>query len=294
MMHELLASFRALTLFTALACALGCNLGEDLGVPELDGYNYSTSCRSNSDLDACDSCCDGIGGDRALVNRGNCGCGVSDNSTDVCDGTASFAACNTCCQDSGYGSTSAFSSGSSGNICTCFRTAPLGGGTSPLPDGGTAEMGTPVGSGDWPRNVNATGWRFDTEGSAQPMEHGVRRAGGGFEFTYQADDASRYAAAPHSAAYVIANIDVPEAGTYNFAYSVSGNHGDSESSLELRFIGTETVTVADDENVAGAFERSGRVTVTVAAGQRFSIRVGGGTESGGISGEYSVNDFRRL
>lgn len=285
-------------IFLALVTVFGCNLGEGF-VPDTDGYNFNTACRDNSDLDACDTCCEGIGGNRAFIDRSRCGCGVQEDDTDVCDGATSFEACNSCCQDRGYDNVSSFSSGSSGDICTCFRTVPVGGGgdldlgSSPV-DGGTEPTGTPVGSGEWPRNVNGTDWRFETEGAAQSMDHTVRRAGGGFEFTYEAADASRFPAAPHSAAYVIANIDVPESGTYDFAYSVSGDHGASDSSFELRFIGAETVTIADDESVAGSFERSGRATLSVAGGGRFSIRIGGGTTSGGISGSYAINDFRRL
>lgn len=283
----------------ALVAVGGCDLGGGL-VPSTAGYNFDTSCRGNSELEACDSCCEGIGGDRAFIDGDTCGCGVSVTDTAVCDTTTTFSECSGCCEEAGFGSSSRFSEGSAGRVCTCSKTEPVGGGggtDAGGTDSGTADTGTPgtpVGSGEWPLNVAATTWRFDTPGSGQPIDSTIRNTGSGFEFTYSAADASRYPAAPRSAAWVEATIDAPAAGTYSFAYRVAGDHGDSDSTLELRFLGTDTVTVADDESVAGSFERSGRATVTVEAGGRFGLRIGAGTDEGGASGSYQLSSFERL
>jgi len=277
-------------LLVSLSLALTLVACDPFGVtPDEEGYNFDTSCRSRGSLDACDSCCEGLGGDRALVVSGTCGCGVGESNSEVCDSAASFTACGTCCEEVGFDSTVSFSEGTGGRTCTCFRSRPVG---------ETGDAGGPVGSrvssDEWPLNVPATSWSFSTTGVSRNIDSTLRRGSSRLDFTYEAEDASRFAGSPRSAAFVIATIEAPEAGTYDVAYEISGDHGNADATLELRFIGSEVIDIADDESVSGPFERSGRVTVTVRAGDSFGLRVGGGTEDGAIAGAYSLSDFRRL
>jgi len=202
--------------------------------PDSEDFAFDTSCRDRSSLEACSSCCEGLGGDQVFVASGNCGCGVSERDTDVCDDAGSFSVCGTCCEGAGFGDTVSFSEGTNGQVCSCFRTRPLGQGRNSGNTGGA--IGTQISSRDWLLSVMATSWDFRVIGVSRSLDSTLRRGSDRLDFTYEAQDATRFPGAPRSAAFVIATIEAPAPGTYDFAYKMSGDHGSADSTLELRFL----------------------------------------------------------
>ncbi|MEZ4268059.1 MAG: hypothetical protein R3F39_16965 [Myxococcota bacterium] len=115
---------RTLGLAAAAFCLVmfsSCDLAESLGglVPDKDNYDFSTSCKGNSSLEACSPCCDGLGFDTALVVTGDCGCAYVATDGDVCDSAngSDFKACVSCCETNKFDSLTRLTNGQ----CTCSR-----------------------------------------------------------------------------------------------------------------------------------------------------------------------------
>ncbi len=116
----------AIAIVSALAgslLVLGCETPfDDLG-PDTDKYDFTTSCGSESELDACVSCCEDLAFDTALVSSGDCGCAYQYVDWDICEAEDGDSdACFTCCN-----ATEASGSSMRNGECSCLgieRTAP--------------------------------------------------------------------------------------------------------------------------------------------------------------------------
>lgn len=123
----------SLCALVAAALLLGC---DPFGVaPDDREYNFDTSCRSQSEANACNDCCLSLGGDTSALRTGTCGCAQLVESTSVCDSATSFDECRRCCSGAGYDGVTDYTSGTGGRTCTCRRLEPIPSSSVPIDAG---------------------------------------------------------------------------------------------------------------------------------------------------------------
>ena len=125
------SGFPTLALVLALGGILGtapaCTGAVDDLLPELDNYDFATSCADNATLEACSPCCDDLGYDTSIVATGDCGCSYQYSDYDVCEAAdGDFDACAACCEASDEDSATNLRNGE----CRCLGIQP----SQPAPD----------------------------------------------------------------------------------------------------------------------------------------------------------------
>lgn len=108
------------SMFAASALG-GCDVAGDLAdlagpIANTDNYVMNTTCKDTTPLEACDTCCEGLGFDLAIVATGDCGCASQNNDSERCkDSASSIDECSKCCESDPTN----LASSRSGGVCTC-------------------------------------------------------------------------------------------------------------------------------------------------------------------------------